>query len=521
MNREDLISEVHLNSLKADFREECCGCDLNYDSDFEAIKQEVSKSDGIDYNLIEEKAYYILSQKSKDIRVFSYLALCYLRKGDWCLFSDLFEALMYLTKERFDALFPVRLQGKRMAFKWLDESRFTEMLETATVPSVAHEQMNRLISVLDNLRDSLRLNFPDSPPFPEKLHAFAKKWQKLTEQKAPEISLPVNNAESSEEHVLKDGITISASSEGCIETPKTAFDSIRKSALFLIEKEPQKAAGYRLMRVVRWANIEMLPFAEEKITKIEPPSKERRDYLVSLLEKRDYKSALAHSEKMFSSGNTLFWLDLQRISSKSAENLGIAFAGVKTAIVSETALLLDRYPQIRDLRFIDGTPFSDSETERWIEENVIPPINKRAIDNRADKQAQPGKGDKKSFIETNNDESDLVHLVDEIKRNGNELDNFRRRLSIVSHMLDAKKPEIALYMLESLYELADTYYLARWVPSMVVDLFDLMIRTYEVIAKEEIGDKKSAIIHKRDNVMKKMCYLDPGTALKYQPFDER
>jgi hypothetical protein len=111
--------------------------------------------------------------------------------------------------------------------------------------------------------------------------------------------------------------------------------------------------------------------------------------------------------------------------------------------------------------------------------------------------------------------------VDEIKRNGNELDNFRRRLSIVSHMLDAKKPEIALYMLESLYELADTYYLARWVPSMVVDLFDLMIRTYEVIAKEEIGDKKSAIIHKRDNVMKKMCYLDPGTALKYQPFDER
>jgi predicted component of type VI protein secretion system len=112
LNREDLISEVHLNSLKADFREECCGCDLNYDSDFEAIKQEVSKSDGIDYNLIEEKAYYILSQKSKDIRVFSYLALCYLRKGDWCLFSDLFEALMYLTKERFDALFPVRLQEK-------------------------------------------------------------------------------------------------------------------------------------------------------------------------------------------------------------------------------------------------------------------------------------------------------------------------------------------------------------------------------------------------------------------------
>lgn len=507
--------------MKAVFSENDCGSDLNYDSDFEAIKQEVSKSESIDYEFVEEKAYYILNNKSKDIRVFSYLALCYLKKEDWSLFCDLFEALMYLSKERFDALFPRRLQGKKMAFKWLDESRFTEMLENATVSSVAHDQMNRLVSVLDNLRDSLSLNFSDSSPFPEKLYAFAKKWQKMTEQKLTEMSQPINNAGSSEECVSKESTTISVFTGEIVETTKAAFDSIRKCALFLIEKEPQKTAGYRLMRIIRWGNVEMLPFAEEKITRIEPPSQERREYLISLLEKRDYKSALAHSEKMFSSGNTLFWLELQRISANAASNLGGTFAGVKETIAFETALFLSKYPQMRDLNFIDGTPFSNSETERWIEQDIIPLFCNDAFKNGADKSGRWEKEGVKSSIAMDNIEADLVHLVDGLRNDGNELDNFRRRLSIVSYMLEVKRPEIALFMVESLYELADTYYLAKWVPSLVVDLLNLMLKTYEIIAKEKTGEKRSVLIEKRNNAMKKMCYLDPETALNYKPFDER
>ncbi len=504
--------------MKAVFSENDCGSELNYDSDFETIKQEVSKSECIDYELVEEKACYILNNKSKDIRVFSYLALCYLKKENWCYFVDLFEALVHLTKERFDSLFPRRLQGKRMAFKWLEESRFTEMLENATVSSDAHDQMDRLASVLDNLRDSLTLNFPESSPFPEKLYAFAKKWRQLTEKKQAEISQPIENKESSKEYVSKENSIISESS-GEFETAKAAFDTIRKCALFLIEKEPQKTAGYRLMRIIRWSNVEMLPFAEEKITKIEPPSKERREYLISLLEKRDYKSALVQSEKMFSSGNTLFWFELQRISANAADNLGVTFAGVKETITFETAMFLNKYPQIRELKFIDGTPFSDSETERWIKHDIIPLFCN--FNKVGDNSGRVEKEGIKSSVVASNTETDLVHLVDEIRSDGNELDNFRRRLSIVSYMLEVKRLEIALYMLESLYELANTYYLAKWVPSLVVDLLNLMVKTYELMAKDKSGDKRSVLIDKRDNALKMMCNLDPGAALNYQSFDER
>ncbi len=504
--------------MKTGFSEEVCGSDLNYDSDFEAIKKEVSKSEGIDYSLVEEKAYNILSQKSKDIRVFSYLALCYLKKEDWCLFCDLFEALMHLSREMFDALFPRRLTGKWMAFKWLDASRFTEILENATVSSVAHEQMNRLVSVLDNLRDSLSINFPDSSPFPEKLYAFAKKWRKLTEQKRPELSQPINNPDIPEDHVSKERKTTSSFSDDFVKNEKTAFDSIRKCALFLIEKEPQKSAGYRLMRVARWENIEMLPFTQAMLTKIEPPSQERRAFLISLVDKGDFKSALCNSEMMFSSGNTLFWLDLQRISAKAAENLGVTFAGVNEAIILETALFVNKFPQMINLKFIDGTPFSNTETKKWIEQEVSETLRKNdfSYGNKTEKEDL-----RLSETSNNTEEEGLQFLVDGIKKEVNELDNFKRRLSVVSCMLDARRPEIALFMLESLYELADTYSLARWVPSLVVDLLDLMIRTYEVIAKEKSGDKKSLLIEKRDSMLKKMCYLDPGIALNFQPFDER
>lgn len=522
INMEGLITKDHLNSLLALIGETGCGGDLNYDPDFEDVKLEISKLQNMDYDFIEEKSYSILKNKSKDIRVFSYLALCYLKKKKWSYFCNVFEALAQLSKEKFDLLFPLRLNGKMLAFMWLEESRFSGELKAATVSDDAHEQMKRLISALDILKEQLKQKFTDKLTFPSNLYSFAQKWKKLTEGNRVVVSQP-DKSEIKEVNSTDTAQNIRGI-EPNIDTKisvKAALDSIRKWAMFLIEQKPQSAVGYRLIRTARWGNIEILPDSLENVTRIEPPAMERRAFLVSLIEKRDFKTALVNAEKFFSSGNTLYWLDLQRISATAAGCLGNAFVEVRDAIIFETAVFLKKFPVLRDYKFIDETPFSSFETSAWLDNQVVSLFETNREIVKVNKEGSTDNGEVHSIISSSNIEEDLELLVKGINQSSNELDNFKRRLSVVSCMLATQRLDIALFMLESLYEVAESYHLARWSPSLVMDLLNLMVRTYDEMAKDKSGIRQSLLIQKRDNMLKKMCYLDPIAAFNYQPINER
>lgn len=491
---------------------------MNYDPDFEAVKLEISKSQNIDYKFIEEKAYYILIHKSKDIRVFSYLALCYLKNQKWSYFCNIFEALVQLSKEKFDLLFPLRLNGKMLAFKWLEESRFSGELEAATVSDDAHEQMKRLISVLDILKEQLKQKFTEILPFPSNLYSFAHKWEKLTEGKLVVVSQSVKVENKEHTNSTDADLELNVNTK---DSKKTAIDEIRKCAMILIEQKPQSAVGYRLMRAVRWGNIEVLPGSRVNVTRIEPPARERRAFLISLIEKREFKAALANAEKFFSSGNTLYWLDLQRISATAAGYLGNSFEEVKEAIILETAVFLKKFPVLREYKFIDDTPFSSYETSVWLDNQVVSLFEQKNENFKVNIDGPIEKDEVQSFISSNCIEEALELLAKRINQSGSELDNFKRRISVVTCMLAARRLDIALFMLESLYEEAESYYLFRWNPSLVMELLNLLVRTYDEMAKDKSGIRQSLLIQKRDNMLKKMCYLDPRTAFSYQPINER
>jgi type VI secretion system protein VasJ len=480
----------------------------------------------LDYELLEQKSLSLLNEKSKDIRLFSFLGLCYLKRNEWERFCDVFDALGQLAQKDYNSLLPARPRAKQLSFKWLGEDRFVDIIEKAAPTTAAHEHIKRLLAGLAIIKKLLDTEFPNGSPFPSRLHSAALKWEKTTEPKKQEPA--PQPAVSAEVGVLAVPATASSGvaatqaaakaveSSGPIESTKDAVEVIRKTASFLIEKEPQKAAGYRLMRSVRWDSVENAPVSEGNATKLEPPPQERRTFILSLLGKGDFKVALETAEKAFSSGPTHYWLDLQRICATAATQLGIAYANVRDAILLETALFVRRVPQIKELTYSDGTPFCDPATRDWLDTDVAAVLSTSggATSAKNDDLVETDKREVNALISANKTDEALDFLLKKIGESGNERDNFRRRVVVASTMIAAKRADLAIYILECLCEIIDKNSLLSWEPVLAADALNNLAKAYAITANGKQGVAQTRLLEKREEIMKKLSFVDPKIAYR-------
>ncbi|KMQ52596.1 type VI secretion system protein ImpA [Chitinispirillum alkaliphilum] len=490
------------------------------------VKAEIGKLANIDFDTLEQKSFSLLTEKSKDIRLFSFLGFCYLKKGEWQCFCDVFDSLGQLMGKDYGSLFPIRPRAKQLSLKWLSENRFVDTIENAKPDTEAHEHVKRLSAALLKMKDVLNAEFPNGAPFPAKLYSAAQKWEKQTEPKKEEPPKPqtsqaqtggsASGAAASGTQASSSAASASAASTGPLDSPKDALESIRKSALFLIGKQPESPRGYRFLRAVRWGSVENAPVSDGTTTRLEPPPPERRNSISALLEKGDYKSALDTAEKVFSSGPTHYWLDLQRISATAASQLGPAYASVRDAIVLETALFLKRLPEVKNLCYSDGTPFCDPATVDWIEDEVASLFSSESASNagKVNDSVEEDRKEVNGLVSQKKVDSALDLLLGKISDSNSERDNFRRRVIVASVMYNAKRTDLALYILETLAETIDKFNLCAWEPELCSETLSLLARVYASAAQGKQGPSQLCLLEKRENVMKKLSFVNPKAAYK-------
>jgi len=288
--------------------------------------------------------------------------------------------------------------------------------------------------------------------------------------------------------------------------------------MFLIEKEPEKPLGYRLLRSLRWDIIEKAPVAEGGKTKIEALPAERKTYLLGLLSKGDWKQTLATAEKTFSSGPTQYWLDLQRISAVSCKNLGAPYESAYNAICSETALFLKRVPEIPDLCYSDGSPFCDGITREWLASDVAAAAaGGKSSGGASSVQDDSIAGEKKEINELASSgkiEAAIQILQKKINDSGSERINFKRSIMLCNLLISAKHAEIAVSILESLNEKIDRYNLHKWEPELAIETWRLLLTTYGAIGSTLQPNKQVAIQEKQNSILNKISCIDPISALK-------
>jgi type VI secretion system protein VasJ len=479
------------------------GEDINHDADFTLLKDEMGKMGNIDYVLVEHKSKTLVKEKSKDIRLLGFLSFCYVRQDQWEMLADVFEGFSKLAASDYDTLFPLRPVAKQQAFQWLSLPRFNDLLTSKKPEERDYAPIARLSTSLTSLKSLIDSKFPKDSPFPTGLYQAATNWEKLCKPK-PKAD-PV-------------AVAASGSTAEAVETPSQAQASGKKAAFFLIEKEPQKIMGYRLMRSLRWDVLEKAPPSENGKTKVAPPGADLQTALSNALTAGDFKTVFQKAEVAFTSGSHHLWLGLQRMSAIACKNLGGPYAAVHQAILFETGLLIKRLPELLTLCFSDGTPFCDDATKDWIAAEVQPlfsgPASGAAVAN-AGATGDPIEAEKKdatALAAGGSVEKALDFVQTAIRGSSNERDNFRRAIILCSLLVSAKQPDIALSILESLHEKINNYHIDKWDPDLAVDAWSAMIKVLKMAKNGKQPNIQVSMQEKMNSILSKISQIDPKKA---------
>ncbi|MFP4417390.1 MAG: type VI secretion system protein TssA [Chitinispirillaceae bacterium] len=497
------------------------GENIKFDTDFETVKNEIGKLTNTDWEAIESSSVRILKEKSKDIRVLAFLSLVYLRDEKWESFTDIFDGLAKLAEENYDNLFPDRPRARQMAFKWLSEQRFSDTLAEKKPTESEYEHIVRLIDALTRLKKILEEQFPESSPFPSRLLSEAQKWERTSKPKpaepAPAATAQAQPAASTNSAGAAPGATAASVVGDPMDTPKQAQAVAKKIAQFLIDQEPHKPMGYRMLRSARWDILEKAPPAEGGKTQLAGPVAEQRNYIQNLVSNADWKTALSAAEKAFQTAANHFWLDLQRISATAAKNLGASHSAVHEAICTETALLLTRIPELSDMAFTDGSGFCDPATKDWINDEALPLLASGDASSTAasgSESLEKERTEMNALIAAGKIEQALEMLQQAIRNSGVRRDNFQRTLFISKLLFTGKRPDIAVSVLESLDEMIDRHHLDEWDPSLAVEAWSLLVQACKAAQVGKPQPIQQSLHQKQLSVLERISRIDPKSAFK-------
>ncbi len=511
-----MIASALLNTLTTLFEGESpYGEDINYDSDFDTLKKEIGKVGGIDWGLVETTATSILEKKSKDVRAFSFLSLPLLRDERWEAFVDVFDALSQLASQNFDQLHPARPRARQMALKWLSETRFVDTVAGKKIPEENHEDAVRLVTSLEKLKTVLEEKFPEGSPFPSGLYSAAQKWEKGSTPKPREEPKPTPAAQTTGSGAASSGANSSSAPGEPLETPKDAQTLTRKAALLLIEQEPTRPMGYRLLRSVRWDLLEKEPPVNGGATQLPGPNEQQRKYFEKLAAEGNWTDLRVAAEKAFVAGANHFWLDLQRYSVRAALELGKEYALVPDAIVAETALLLKRLPGLPDLNFSDGSPFCDGGTKDWIARDVSSFLSDEGGGGGAaatDDALTEDREEAGRLATTGKVADALSFLHAKIASSSGRKDRFKRTALLCEILLRGKRPDLAVANLETLCQEIDTYRLDHWEPSLAVETWTILAQAYRTLAASKSSTAQADLLEKRNVLLGKIAIVDPKHA---------
>lgn len=348
---------------------------LEDDPALDFLEQELMKMGSlahaaIDWPRVEQEALNILSDRSKDLKVFGSLLLCLFRGGSgerfalalWLLAGALeswwaqawpypgakgdrarqmlFRQILQRASQHADTLSFDASQGDAQAVCQAALSRVLITLPAQLLPAEPVQSLQRTLASLATTFAAAKSASPEPQPV-------ADSTVKPLAQ-APGVSGT---------SVAPDSLTLDPDNE------RATRQSLLKVADLLTTTDPANPLGYQLRRHALWFSISGAPPTRDGVqTELAAISADRvADYLEALL-----KTAGADVWQRIEQSITAspFWLDGHWLSARMAQTLG--HNRCAEAIRAALAALLERLPALQELTFSDGTQFLCDEARLWV-----------------------------------------------------------------------------------------------------------------------------------------------------------
>lgn len=546
-----------------------CGADASLDPDFQAVNTEIQKLSGAgspDFRKVVEKGLALTREKTKDIRLVTWLCLGlfspenpfepptpmpreefqklspaaqkseedrynneretlrkeWLKKFRCSGLADGLEGLMTLCKNYWENFYPPRPKGRANAFSWLGD-RIPPLLTDVVLIADDKDSLERANKAAETLLKLATEKLPENPPKLSPLTEVLSKALKRVPRPIAATTPPPTTTQPRATSPTTVPLSDTVKPEGHaidVSDIKNALESVRKIGASIRTLEPQNPVGYRLTRLARWGTIRQEPptTSPDGKTKIPGPQAQVKTGMETLLSQGNWAMLLERCEQTFSGPQGLFWLDLQRYACEAARQSG--YHEVVNAILQECAFFISRLSGLAHLKFDNGVPFADPQTQAWLEEEVSAAL-------AGGGGAKPyvfisGEGDSailNEFEEAQkvyNDgdlESALMHIQKGLVNNPTPKSRFRRLLHQAMLCLKDKKAEAARPILETLETDVDRFGLRDWDPELTLQVWSHLIRAYQILFKKE--ENKDNLNYQKgfQRIFEKICQLDVRFAL--------
>lgn len=502
-----------------------CGEPARYDPDYEQARAEVQKMtamssplDAIDWNKVVECSTRVLSEKSKDLTVSAYLCVGLVMTDSYGGLTGGLEIIGGLLEQYWDALYPPlkKLRSRAMALELLN-TRVADVVASRSPASGEVEAVREANEAVTKIRELIAEKFGTGGPSTRNL---VEALKERTEQVGPSAPPPPGPGETPPPVAP----AAQAAPQPKVQAPSTPGDAmqmVRRMLAVIREGKPTGSLAYRLLRCLKWDPLESEPPSPggDGKTRVPAPTPATRTALERMSEAGNWEGLLNGCERAFQEAGGTFWLDVQRLACTALQSLGSDYDRVRDAIISETAILLERFPNLVNLSFADDVPFADDLTRTWIEEEVRRPAKQAPTVEVApagptpagemdadlrEAQKRAARKDLKGALDL------LQHGIDaESSRRG----RFMRKLAAAKLCLNSGQPAWAMRVLEGLDQEVDRLSLEQWEPDLCIDVWETLYRCYRKLLASRKVEMAESLRERAAHVRDKLFRLDFRSAV--------
>jgi len=475
------------------------GSDIRYDPEFEELKAEVDKlstpkaAGSIDWGKVVKLSSGILNEKSKDLLVASYLSvgLIHTRKFEGFIIG--LTIYRDLIEEFWDTLFPqkTRMRGRTSAIEWWMEKTEEALMQLKNIP-VTEELLStakELIGKMDELLSKQVEDCPSIHPLLDLLNALSAKT--AVNGKREEIQAAAARKEETEEKI--------DSTEDAEKSLEKRLEKLSEISSFLWKQDISNPLIYRLNRTALWMTIKGHPLSSEGKTRIPPPPVQVINLLSDLTGKGEDEALLRAAEERLS--QFIFWLDLNYYAAESLAHMGDQYEKAREAVCQETAMLLQRFPELINLAFSDGTPFASSKTRQWIKTIISNQGSEPATD-ISFSQTQAGDDDEmqqeaeeaQALIKSKKLVEALQRFQTKINTSASKKNKLLWRATLSQLLINNKKEKFAMPLLEEIIKDIDIYHLEEYDSELSLKCLKLVWNGYESQNDDLYKHKASEIL---------------------------
>ncbi|MBV8882145.1 MAG: type VI secretion system protein TssA [Planctomycetaceae bacterium] len=490
------------------------GASARYEPEFEKLAGEIAKLESVEgrgsikWDVIVECGIALLSGKTKDLLVSSYLTLGLLQEDGYPGLAAGLTACKDMLNTFWENVFPEksRLRARAQALQWMAERVTPALRERSSASKSDKDSLTAAVAALGEIATLAGQKFEEGgPSFGEFQSAVQDKLYSVPADDPPPSSEPAPSSESSGSSSSSEAPPPPPPAQREIDSPDAAREVLNemkerrlKAATVLREANPADPFPYRLLRAVVWEDLLDAPAAKDGLTEQSGGDAAFAGQMEEKLEKGEYAGVIGDCESKLAADR--LWLDSNFYLNRAMEGLGKPYAAARRAVAAEVVKIVRACPALLDLKFSDGTPMAGEPTKLWILHELAAMPAKTASPAGA---LETALAEARKLVARKNFPEAAALLQKELRLAPNRRDRFLGRLYLAKLCAEAGRLDLALPQLEGLDEEGRKFALEEWEPSLAAEIARELWRCHKASATPE----KAAEFYGR------LCRLDLGAAL--------